>query len=105
SVGLSEEFLFRGYAQYTLARGLASGPLLFCFPFCSARYISGTLARVLWEPRASSQPGCFSFSLCEGPATSGSLWVGMPALILARRFSIPFRIAACFFHITFRTRP
>jgi len=93
SVGLSEEYLFRGYAQYTLARGVGFWRRRFSFPFCLALDISGIPARATWEPRGWSPPGFSSLSLCEGLATSGWPWDGMRPLILGRRFCIPFLIA------------
>jgi len=42
-------------------RGSEFWPQLYFFPFCSAPCIFGTLARVFWEPRASSATGRFRF--------------------------------------------
>jgi len=93
-VGLFEEFLFRGYTQYTLAESIGFWP--------AAVVLSLLFGRVHLSNPGESPAGVagvvmigmiFAFALRR----TGNLWLvvgGTPALISARHFSIPYRTAA-----------
>lgn len=73
-VGLSEEFLFRGYAQYTLARGIGFWPAALCFSLVfGAAHLRNPGEGIVGALNVAVTGLVFAFALRR----SGNLWLAV----------------------------
>ena len=75
-VGVSEEFLFRGYAQYTLARGVGFWPAAFVLSLAFGVFH-------LWNEgenwAGATSVFCYGLLMCLSLRRTGSLWFAVAA--------------------------
>lgn len=73
-VGLSEEFLFRGYAQYTLARGIGFWPAALCLSLMfGVAHLRNPGEGIVGALNVAVTGLVFAFALCR----SGNLWLAV----------------------------
>lgn len=73
-VGLSEEFLFRGYAQYTLARGIGFWPAALCLSLVfGAAHLRNPGEGIVGAANVAVTGLVFAFALRR----TGNLWLGV----------------------------
>lgn len=73
-VGLFEEFLFRGYAQYTLARGIGFWPAAVCLSlFFAANHVLNPGERIVGVANVAVTGLVFAFALRR----TGNLWLAV----------------------------
>jgi membrane protease YdiL (CAAX protease family) len=73
-VGLSEEFLFRGYSQYTLARGIGFWPAAVCLSLVfGAAHLRNPGEGIVGAANVAVTGLVFAFALRR----TGNLWLGV----------------------------